>query len=492
MNSQKDIITLYKLLAENDSKKIVQYKRHFQTSVIANSFSEFICDKMAHIDNLDHSMTRYDLAEALGFSGEKAKKVAEILKKIINTSGYTTSRDRIILICFALKLTYPETNKALQLYMMLPLNEYNLREKTIIAALYKGDDINTVNDWLIKLDQPILSFEIAKKTKKATIINEPIHRYEIIQPPQVTIGNFTGDSSLSNFYSPYKYRIDAVLSLSDKNGTLYELCASDDNTYEIISHYTDGRTEVDHFPSLQDCFIQEFCSQFYDLDAVIGRKVKEFLTILDDTKNYNIRYNISLEDYSLKIYTETFNYSNPERSEYYQMTKTGDSYFMTISNTSYYLQHHLGVQYRDFYPNYHEEIFMETYNSLSEIENSSQRSYIKNERKKAYIFLRESIFNLLEKLRLGEAVIFDVHEFCSDWYEVASFFQIQEYFTWIFDENNGEQYTENPSCEYCDNNGKKHIITLDELKRALELGISNLQDFLLIRTEHSSIESLLD
>ncbi len=177
-------------IESNDNTKLKKLREEFCSDFETTNFSLFIGNKMKEQVKFDHIITRLELANILGYSGTKASNIAEILKKTINTTGYTTNRDRIIMIAIGLCLTVIETNHALLLYKMIPLDENDLRERIIILSLRQNINIKKTNEWLSNVNQPVFSFEPKKSvnkyaqtfqlTKKAT--------YTILSPCEVHIG----------------------------------------------------------------------------------------------------------------------------------------------------------------------------------------------------------------------------------------------------------------------------------------------------------------
>ena len=69
----------------------------------------------------------------------------------------------ILAICFALKMSYLETQIALELYPMPVLNGDDLRSSIIISALNNSLTIDELNDWLEKANFPSLLLVIMQK-----------------------------------------------------------------------------------------------------------------------------------------------------------------------------------------------------------------------------------------------------------------------------------------------------------------------------------------
>ncbi len=118
------------------SKMIATAMEESQTS-----FSSFINEKIRDLRNKSYDgevrrFNRSTLADILGMD-------VSTLTKIINQTQATRKRDVIIAICVALQMTESETNLALNLYPMAPLNPYNLRYLVIIQALHDNLTVNT-------------------------------------------------------------------------------------------------------------------------------------------------------------------------------------------------------------------------------------------------------------------------------------------------------------------------------------------------------------
>lgn len=81
--------------------------------------------------------------------------------KLLTGESHTTSRDKIIRICFAMELTLKETQRALKLYGMNELYPKNKRDVVLIVALGSRQyDLAAIDEELIRYGlQPLLDSE---------------------------------------------------------------------------------------------------------------------------------------------------------------------------------------------------------------------------------------------------------------------------------------------------------------------------------------------
>lgn len=77
--------------------------------------------------------------------------------KLLTGETHTTDRDKILRICFSMKMTLKETQRALKLYGMSELYPKIKRDVLLIVAIgHKMFDIDQVNDMLIREGEPPL------------------------------------------------------------------------------------------------------------------------------------------------------------------------------------------------------------------------------------------------------------------------------------------------------------------------------------------------
>lgn len=124
----------------------------------------------------------------------------------------------IFSICLALEMSHPETDKALFLYGMLPLSDFDIREKLLIQALTDHIGFSETNRLLKKAGLNPLEIEKTKQTTGPHIIREPMEEFVRISGPTYSYGDFVGDCSLSGLHYPGSYAFDGEMILQDKSG----------------------------------------------------------------------------------------------------------------------------------------------------------------------------------------------------------------------------------------------------------------------------------
>jgi len=471
------------MLNEGDNKKIQKYKKTYSTNMNVTSFYDFINLKLR-----EKRMTRKDLAIALGFKDDDIEKKTETLKKIINTAMYTTNKDRIIMICIALNISYVETNYALKLYRMLPLDENELRDRVIIAAIYDNKDIATTNKWLQKMGLDELSFYKDHNRSKLGLSHSPKSKYKTIKQ-EVSVGGLMGDSPLLTFYHPTRYVVYGCILLQDEESNTYELSARKNGSFTISYHF-DDQVDFDWFKSLDECPVEDFRKYFITLEDLIRRKYQDLFNILDDTKYYHIRFDASFNGSKIELYAETFNYDNPLDPLYFQMLRSGNSYVMTVTANSTFLHKHLS-DYSAYYGNVPLPKVIESYTSRKEIE-LLEDSYLRKNRLLAYDYLQKEILALLKDIKNGDKILYDPSEDFIDYSELANYFGVFNKFEWEPDDIGHYLEAKTNSYNITLENGKTVEISLGLLARAFELGFTDIHDVYKILSENDTLESVCE
>lgn len=478
---------------EEPLKKISRYRNEIYSNTTAVSFSIFIDEKLR-----EKEMTREMLAIALGYSeGEEAKRKAQTLKHTIGREGYTTNRDRIIAICLALEMSHPETDKALFLYGMLPLSDFDIREKLLIQALTDHIGFSETNRLLKKAGLNPLEIEKTKQTTGPHIIREPMEEFVRISGPTYSYGDFVGDCSLSGLHYPGSYAFDGEMILQDKSGIRYTLETSDGGIYTIKREVVNGTfLSVDMYTSLSECMDGRFSKYFLELEDGIRRKVKEVLSIMDDTRNYMIRFDAEVRNCQLDLFAETFNYNCPEYSEYYQMERINGKFRMTVTHESIFMKRHLGKQYSRFFTHAHDTDEIAAYYSVEDIQKSeeSNRSstYWKEERIKHFTQLKDALTKLVSDLKSSSVLINDPFS-CTDdiYYDLTEIYKVQNLFTWEQMSDDWHMIPKESSCNVTASDGSETTVTLNEMKRAFELGIGSIDDIVKVKAQYGDIEGIL-
>ncbi|MGL5259063.1 MAG: hypothetical protein ACRC7V_03035 [Lachnospiraceae bacterium] len=78
--------------------------------------------------------------------------------KLLTGECHTKDRDKLLRIFLAMKLTLKETQRALALYGMPALYPKYKRDALLIIAINQGiSSVDTINEWLLDENEPILS-----------------------------------------------------------------------------------------------------------------------------------------------------------------------------------------------------------------------------------------------------------------------------------------------------------------------------------------------
>ena len=480
---------LLSILRQNDSGKVKKYCVQLASSTETVSFQDFISGKMS-----DGGYTREDLALLLGYSGQDIiRKKAETLKKTINTVGYTTNRDRIVAICIALSLTLKETNTALCLYDMLPLDEYDDRDRIIIAAVYSHEDFTTLNHWLSLAGKQTLSIEKTVRVKAPRVVRQPKNRFKIINQPIAACGDFVGEKSLYGMYNPNTYMCKAEMTVQATDGTIYELSAEDNGSYEIWTHKKNMLPEPEILHSLDECMNNEFKDYFLSLEDCARRKVQDVMRILNDTRNYITRVDAAFSVDSLVFFAETFNYDDPESSEYFQMEYHDGTYLMYTSHHSVFLERHLGKHYETYFAkNKVDQPVAVSYPPAID-NNASKATVRQNEKKtKMYLRLKEAIDDMVTQMKNGTMPVYDPYSILDDlYYDLAGIYGLREKFTWTPEEEGPYMIPAEDSCDVNTSDGNCFTVTFSDMRRAFELAIPSTDAMYQVIQKHGSIDNLI-
>lgn len=472
-------------LLKSDPTSIQKYKKEFISSHDYASFSEFINDKMR---NGYERITRMELAKRLGYDENEQKKKAEILKKIINTPGWTTIRNRIIMICVALYLSPTDANYALRLYKMVPLDKNDFRDMIIITGLYEQASLAEINSWLIKANCDPLQFDKDPVSDISGVISIAKTNFNELSPVFfICKTGFSND--ISSQYDLRNYNLEASIIISDKkNNTCYKLSCGGEGSYYVYDEedIIGGELEYDHcfgFPEyykrLEAC-PQKFIPYFIKLQDAHRQKTKELIDVVDDTRNYKERFSLMIKDHSFLFFVETFDYDYPEEPHYFQMKMYRGKYRMTITQRSLFLRTHLPDLYKTYYSEKKEISINEEYSSISEIEKKYKNNkYQLRKITEMYKYLSDKLMDFSNQIQKGEKIVFPATDCFDDFQDLLSQYELEKYWSWNSVEQDGYQFLE-PASDEIDLtiNGTDYHLSLDFIKRAASLAILTQKDLL--------------
>ena len=475
-------------------KRKAEAAKSLPYGIQASSFHDFINNKMSAMNkerrnaagdnNSSERITRESIASRLGYAGDDLKPKTRIITNTINTAGYTTNRDRIIAICVALEFNPADTNTALYLYGMQELTGKNERDKIIYAGLCAGDSFDVLNLRLKMTGLPPLSIEETKHPDKQDIAETPQF---IVLDDKIQCGTFVGDNSLAGLYDPSSYGFREVMQLKDSAGNIYDLTDDEGGMYNatknrkfIFSKSFPDNSEVLSFPG--------FATYFSYTTNRLCQKREDTFNILNDTRNYIIRYDVSIKNVGINVYAETFNYDDPEQGLYYQADVSEGKLLFTVTHNSQFLLHHLGGSFYDnFYRSRPEFNPIEIYNSEKEIIAGPEPT------RKVFHEIKSKIYVLLNDIASGKIKVRDAYYAFGEDYGmlITDHYGIQKQFDWKFDENTGENVPKKWECTVPINN-EAFTVSIDMLTEAYNFGIDSLEDLYLVVTKFGSVNKMYE
>lgn len=453
-----------------------------------DSFTTFIAEKIRErrtkrISGVVKRFTRSTLAEIIGID-------LSALTKIINGLQRTKKRDLIIALCVALELSYEETNQALKLYGMAPLNSNDRRDLLIGQALRDKLNVAELNNSLEKHRFPMLNTQRSVKEEEEPYYPLNSTDYEEVSVSIIPycIAGDDADCDLNNRYRPsnFDYHGEMVIREKRENGASYQI------SLEKGSGYVISRLDGDNWkPIFSDEHIEQHvrgiseCEDIDLLDAVtrlkeyVDRRAEYVVEMCDDTRNYNSRFNAVNNNGTLLLYGETFNYESPELCEYFQLEASSTGCVFTVSNSSRFLNRYLGEEgWKQFYQKKISPV-THTFHSLEEVTNSQW--------KKRFQVLLDSAQDLLQQLRDRKLFLYNVRA----WFDfdlLMKTFNVEEAFDCYWPDDCPEMAPRKDHIIGSDGNP----VTVDDLFRAAELGITTIDELCTIRTRYGSLENFIN
>lgn len=453
------------------------------------SFSSFIDEKIhetrdLRYDGEAHRFNRSTLASMIGIE-------PSTLTKIINESQGTRKRDVIIALCFALQLSESETNQALNLYPMAPLNPNNMRDLVIIHALHDGVSVRQLDDILTTHGFPQLNILRGDRKREDRSFYYPLEAaYEEISVNVLPycIAGEDSDRSLNDRYRPdrYDYHSEMIIQRKGKDGPQYRISRDDDGQYEVEARegnewkclYTNGHLRQ-IYDGLGPCEDHDLLIEIARLKEYTDRRARYVHSMCGDTRNYGSRFNALNDEGRLVIYGEGFNFDAPELSEYFQLEASSGGCLFTVSNTSRFLERYLGP-----------EAWMKLYGTLPVpiIRSFTTLEEIPKQRWRAqFLALLKGACDLLNQLRDRRLFIFNARAWI-DIDQLMHAYHVEDAFECYQPDDMPYEIVPKRD-EITGPDGKP--VTLDDLYRAAEIGISTLEDLCSIRTRHGSLEQFL-
>ena len=281
------------------------------------SLSEFFREKRKVLQEQTGTGRRRDyfplgqIAKNLGVS--KAVLEGKLYKK----PGKTISRDWIIALSVVHGINNDDTDKAL-LLCDFPRLDAALPQEDIIIEFLKNHEgkivqLSELNTALRNENQPEICINQSKSKAASDSMDLSASPYKLNRNIIVKTSFDQGDwyNSLETAYD-FRYRCVAVLSVEDKQGNKYLLEAFPDSTFTIHSSvYVIPK----HFEGLGGT--GDFQPLFSRMLPLAKQEQKRVDNQVFDSRNYTGRTGAGFRGDRLHIFYEEYNYSLPERNEYY-------------------------------------------------------------------------------------------------------------------------------------------------------------------------------
>lgn len=471
------------------SSNILLDEREIENSTL--SLSAFLREKGKELqekaDGSFHSLyPQKKLAEQLNIS------VDQFRQKIYGKKPL--SRDWLIAICAAYGLDEPDTSEALRISNMPTLDDTSKRESFIVEYLnkHKGQSvsIDNFNFALESAGLPTLNINHRKRKQPTQLKSNSKYPYTEYRPRVVRVYGDEGDpyNSLATKYLPNMRCVAAAFVEDDtKKRTLLE--AFSDGTFHITN-------EADILPTIYHSNkpTNPYFGIFSEL-AVLARKEKQRLDdVVNDTKNYQSRFGANIKNDRIHVFYEEFNYSRPERNEYFMMEYASGNYILSIANQSMFMQEYLPIE--DYRSHYHtvKTISRKCYSSIEDIDKHfSQASYpdLLHERKRAYKRLKQIVEEKLQALLQRKIFIQNFDYIWDNPYDVLKHYGIEAEFQCSYEEEYGDIVSAQNSATIADGEGNIVTLSFDEIKLAFELGINNTADICRLKRTYGAIEYIL-
>ena len=292
---------------------------------------------------------RKDLIEQSGLS-------YDFMRKVLNGTKKTTERDYILALCLTMGISSQEVLRVLELASFAPLQHWNVRERNILDAFKLKMSVDDLNSLLIQAESAPL-----KNTKTQIRGKNVEHKTE---PPEVihvshyrTTGIMRHKMSCPKdaFYQFYVVQSELTSSEPNEEKVYLRILMQGDGTmeYNVMNRSVDEMQKLvdagemtieetesaylEFYDTLAEARKSEFFTYFVELNYELEKYISETRKSIADSKHYRGRVGIRRDDVGEVSYAEGYDSEHPERQEYYQIVKRGDTYTYSASHMSFYL-----------------------------------------------------------------------------------------------------------------------------------------------------------
>lgn len=474
---------------------------------------------------------------------ELSKRVGiryDMFRKVLNKSKPNQPRDFIIAICAALFLSEMETNKALFYYDDLPRldDTVGCRDYYIIQTLegnlgreHDKDFINKgveeVNKTLVNYGFSPLRLRNKDKSKEQDIKPDNEPKARVIDTKTIIRSiRFEYLSSLCDTYHPYQYQARTEMYIEGVKGEKYILGVDNiQNEFKILTN----REPYFHIVDKTKNEYNDFLNSLTDSNL---RELRNCYEIVYDTRNFNTRESAVYKDGKIIFFAETFNYSQPEKNEYFYGVLIDGNFSFAISKKSNFMRDYLSDEdFKKYFPHksLKKDFEIQAIKSVEEVQKYCERKYFNNPNEQ-YIYInyfekiRKNLDKLKEDLKNGKKFIRDFDDYFDpdEIWTIYERYNLSEKFECVEREKTWPEYKvhdpfakeygiidddrEIGECLGCyvekwfepqkesaefDFNGQKVVLKYDDLKFAFELGINKVDEILKLKMKHPDLTEVI-
>ena len=218
------------------------------------------------------------------------------------------------------------------------------------------------------------------------------------------------------------------------------------------------------FESLDDT--GDYKNYFIELENAISIEKHRLLDILNDTRNYQKRTSAIFSGDSICIFTEQFNYVVPELNEYYVLTLSAGHYKLYVYDQSAFM-------------------FL-----ISASKNSDESTHFRI-RRNAFRRLMPDVDDLYQKIKEGKEFIQNLDQIFGNAAEVLCYYGLERDFECKYDECD-EICGSLDSKTYSLPDGSEITITLEDIYKAFEFGLPDIETICRIKAKYGSIDAVLN
>lgn len=324
-----------------------------------------------------------------------------------------------------------------------------------------------------------------------------------------------GDDAIENqsllyIYSPkkYSYRGNALIECHNRK---FELTVFDAKRFMLAEMFEDGRNAKITFPhDLRRS--DRVMNVVEEILALMDAEKQKMQEKLHNTKNFGSRVHVAVEGIKCYVYAECF---APETQEYYQLEGFLGSYRVSMSHNSLFMKQYLRKDYGKYYTKELDKIFA-SYKSLAEVvqaasnEPDNEKQEIWKQRVDCLRNLETEICKVVSNIAERKIFIGCPREDISQ-EDLLVFYRLKKKFKCVtrketvdFTASDNKLGVDEPKIKLQVKNykittprlnsirGEEGVeITLDDLYRAIELGIDKVRTVYELKKKYGSLDAVL-